>query len=100
MTATCPVCGQPVLPADPIDLPPTKRRILEAVRRCPGISAENLRTLVWADDPNGGPEDRKVLHVHVVQLNKRLAKTGIAVRASKGAGAGYRIVAISPGAAR
>lgn len=87
---TCPCCGQPAVP-ETLPLPPVKRRILEAVRRRPGISAEDLRTAVWADDPGGGPEDRKVLHVHVHQLNKLLAPFGVAVRAPKGAGAGYRI---------
>jgi DNA-binding response OmpR family regulator len=69
-------------------LPPIKQRIFEAVRRRPGISAEELRGVVWADDPNGGPEDRKVLHVHVSQLNHRLAAYGIMVRSQ---GGGYRI---------
>jgi hypothetical protein len=48
--STCPCCGQPVVP-ETLPLPPVKRRILEAVRRHPGISAEGLRAGVWADDP-------------------------------------------------
>jgi hypothetical protein len=88
---TCPTCGQPVVPAG-LRLPPIKQRILDAVRDRPGISAEELRTVVWAQDPAGGPEDRKVLHVHVHQLNHLLIPLGIAVRAPKGAGAGYRII--------
>jgi DNA-binding response OmpR family regulator len=72
-----------------LTLPRTKRAILNIVQRRPGISAEELRNLVWADDPAGGPEDRKTIHVHVSQLNKRLAVFGIAVRGGTG---GYRIV--------
>jgi len=60
----CPHCGQSIVPAGLISLP-IKRRILDAVRRRPGIAAEELRGIVWADDPNGGSEDRKVLHVHI-----------------------------------
>jgi hypothetical protein len=86
----CSYCGQPLIPTD-LGLPPIKRRILDAVQRCPGIGAEDLRAVVWADDPNGGPESRKVLHVHIHQLNQRLASLGVVVRAPKGAGAGYRI---------
>jgi hypothetical protein len=71
-------------------LPPTKVRILNAVWRRPGIGAEDLRTVVWADDPNGGPEDRKVLHVHISQLNRLLAPAGAAVRGSRTNG--YRLV--------
>jgi hypothetical protein len=69
-------------------LPAIKQRIFEAVKRRPGISAEELRVIVWADDPNGGPEDRKVLHVHVNQLNQLLAAHGIMVRSQ---GGGYQI---------
>jgi hypothetical protein len=84
---TCPACGQPIVP-EGLQLPKTKARIFEAVRRRPDISAEELRTIVWADDPAGGPEDRKVLHVHVSQLNHLLAPHGIMVRSQ---GGGYRI---------
>jgi hypothetical protein len=84
---TCSSCGQPIAPTG-LRLPPIKARIYEAVKRCPGISAEELRCTVWADDPNGGPEDRKCLHVHVWQLNSQLRPLGIMVRAQNG---GYRI---------
>jgi|SRR5215831_3656942 len=83
----CSHCGQPIPPAG-LRLPPIKQRIFEAVQRHPDISAEELRCLVWATDPNGGPEDRKVLHVHVSQLNHLLAAHGIMVRSQ---GGGYRI---------
>ena len=86
----CPLCHHVIAPAR-LNLPPIKGRILEAVARYPDISAERLREIIWAGDPNGGPEDRKVLHVHVHQLNKTLAPHGVVVRARKGAGAGYRL---------
>jgi hypothetical protein len=88
--AICPTCNQPIVPPIP-DLTPLKQRILESVKRRPGISAEQLRSLVW-DDPSGGPEDRKVLHVHVSQLNRLLAPRGICVRSE---GGGYRVKAVS-----
>jgi hypothetical protein len=72
----------------------SKRRthILEqAVQRQPGICAEQLREIVWQSNPDGGPEDRKAPHVHVFQLNQRLAPYGVVVRAQNGAGAGYRV---------
>jgi hypothetical protein len=87
----CSACGQPIVPPVP-DLPPTKLRIFDTVKRCPGITAEELRCVVWADDPNGGPEDRKVLHVHVSQLNHLLAPRGICVRSE---GGGYRVRSVS-----
>jgi hypothetical protein len=82
----CPTCHQ-LIPPEGLQLPPIKARIYEAVRWCPGISAEVLRSIVW-DGPDGGPENPKVLHVHVCQLNKRLAPLGVMVRAQGGE---YRI---------
>jgi hypothetical protein len=90
-TERCPTCGQPKLIGDLL-LPPIKRRLLEIVRRHPGISAEELRSLVWAEDPNGGPENSKCLHVHVHQLNRLLAPLGLVVRGS-GSG-GYQLRAL------
>ena len=84
----CPTCGQPVISPN-IPLPPIKFRIFDLVRRHPGINAETLRSLLWASDPSGGPEDRKVLHVHINQLNHRLAFHGICVRGSRSFG--YRV---------
>jgi hypothetical protein len=88
----CPTCGQPKLTGDLL-LPHIKQRIYELVSQHPGISAEHLCELVWADDPSGGPESgRKTIHVHVNQLNRRLAPFGIAVRGSLTAG--YRLVVV------
>jgi DNA-binding response OmpR family regulator len=83
----CPGCGRP-LPDDGIALPRIKRRILDLIHRHPGISAERLRDLIWNDDPNGGP-DRKVIHVHIAQLNKLLLPFGIEVRGH--VSNGYRV---------
>jgi hypothetical protein len=93
----CPTCGQPVIPAG-LTLPPMKQRILDAVRRRPGIDAEALRAVIWAADPAGGPEDRKVLHVHIHQLNRSLAPSGVAVRGSRTAG--YRLQHLNSGGQR
>jgi len=83
----CPTCQQ-VIPPEGLRLPRIKRIIFEAVQRRPDISAAELRDIVWADDPNGGPEDRKCLHVHVSQMNRLLAPHGIMVRSQ---GGGYRV---------
>jgi hypothetical protein len=88
MPETCPRCGQPVIPAEIPSLPKIKKAIFDAVRRRPGITAEELRCIAWAHDPSGGPADRKVLHVHVSQLNKLIAPLGLMIRAEGGE---YRI---------
>jgi len=90
----CSHCGQ-VIPPTGLRLPPIKQRIFDAVQRRPDISAEELRCLVWADDPSGGPECRHTIFVHVSQLNDLLAPYGICVRSE---GGGYRIRSV-PGSA-
>ena len=82
----CDACGQPVLVRSELPpLPPIKQRILDAVRRRPGITAQELRNWIWADDPDGGPlTDTKCLHVHVSQLNNLLAPLGVCVRSQGG----------------
>lgn len=91
----CPACGQAILPAR-LSLPPIKARILHAVQTRPGITAEELRCVVWAHDPNGGPENFKAIHVHIHQLNQLIAPLGFVVRARRGCGhEGYRIRRLS-----
>lgn len=87
----CESCGQPILLQSELPpLPPVKQRILDAVRRRPGISAQQLRDVVWAGDLDGGPlTDTKCLHVHVAQLNALLRPLGICVRSQ---GGGYQII--------
>jgi hypothetical protein len=84
----CPTCGQPIAPTG-LPLSPIKARILALVQRRPGIDAQTLRELIWANDPNGGPENAKAIHVHVNQLNRILASQGIRIRGSHGGG--YRL---------
>jgi len=86
----CSCCGQPIVPPVP-DLTPLKRRILDTVQRLPGISAEELRGIVW-DDPSGGPECRHTIFVHISQLNRALALHGLTMRSE---GGGYRIRSVS-----
>jgi hypothetical protein len=75
------------------NLTPIKQRILDAVKRRPGITAQQLRDWVWADDIDGGPlTDTKCLHVHIAQMNAMLRPLGITVRSE---GGGYRIRTIS-----
>ena len=85
----CPSCGQPIPPTG-LRLPPLKAKLFEIVRKHPGISSEELRTRLWADDPAGGQEDRKVLHVHINQTNHRLAPHGLRIRFR----GGYRICSV------
>ncbi len=66
----------------------TQQRIYDAVCRNPGIRAARLRDLVWADDPNGGPENRHNLYVQINRMNRKLAVRHLAINAR---GGGYRL---------
>jgi len=87
----CDACGQPVLMRSELPpLSPIKQRILETVKRRPGITAQQLRDWVWVDDPNGGPlTGTKNLHVHIDQLNALLRPLDLCVRNK---GGGYQII--------
>jgi hypothetical protein len=63
-----------------LTLPPIERRIFEAVQHHPGISAEELRRQVQADNS----EDRKHLHLCIARLNTLLRPHGITVRSEGG----------------
>ena len=85
----CESCGQPVI--QPTELPPLtpiQQTIFDTVRRRPGITAAGLRDIVWQLDPNGGPESRNTIFVHISGLNNRLVPLNICVRSE---GGGYRI---------
>ena len=86
----CEACGQPVLVRSELPpLTPIQQAIFDIVRKHPGVSAEQLRGLVWQHDPNGGPECRHTIFVHVSLLNKRLAPLGVTIRSQ---GGGYQII--------
>jgi hypothetical protein len=88
----CPRCGQPIIPSDLV-LPRVKRRIFELIRRRPGINADTVAALTWAEDPNGG-RDRKTVHVHIHQLNRwHLAQHGLQICGS--CSGGYRVQQVS-----
>jgi hypothetical protein len=93
MTLCCSQCHQLIAPTG-LRLPPIKQRIYDTVRRRPGITARELLDQVWANDRDGGPlTGTKCLHVHVLQLNRRLAPLGLMVRAR--GSEGYQIRSVT-----
>jgi hypothetical protein len=71
---------------------PTQRRILDVLKRRGSASADELRDVLWSDDPDGGPDSPSTLHAHIWHLNQRLKSRGLRVRASRWAG--YRVIEI------
>jgi hypothetical protein len=62
-----------------VALTKTERRIYRALQERPRSAAE-LREIVWAHDPNGGPECRHTIYVHISNLNRRLVVENEIVR--------------------
>ena len=100
----CPCCGAPVRveawkKALSV-LTPQQRRIAEIVASRPGIRMIEVADLVYADDPDGGPEWAEAsLAVQTCRANARLAPFGFAIRAGRGCRNGYRVTKIGEGAA-
>ena len=80
--SVCRCCGLPVVVPEvyrSIKLPRVKQRIFDIIAKRPGIPVDLLRDYVWVDDPDGGPESKSTIYVHIVQMNKILAEQGVRV---------------------
>lgn len=91
---TCPCCGAGI--ADTSVLTRIQQRIYDTIFRHPGLLARELMEFIYADDPDGGPLSSKIISVHVVGINRRLASQGIAVHARHGSSDGYKIIKLEP----
>lgn len=95
MMESCPACGLPVderYVADP-PLSGIKLRIYNLVRARPGITSDELADMVYAGYLNVGPDSgRKVIHVHINQINRCLRSIGSQVRIRGSRYYGYRVI--------
>ncbi len=94
---TCPCCeGRGTVPdITPVDLTPNQRKLFNCVKAAKGsIGGHALVERMYGDRHDGGPEDAlNAVHVTINQMNKRLAKVNLKIRAqSRGPGSTYRIV--------
>lgn len=90
----CPHCRRPFAP--PINFGGTKRqRLYDYIARNPqGVTTLQCMEHVYADDPNGGPEDPNTISVQIRNINLILArlKSSHRIRSTRGPGAVYRLV--------
>ena len=73
----CHCCGQVIPPV--MTLPPVIQRIYDTLRDQPR-TAEELRDIIWRDDPDGGPLSRHTIYVHIDRLKRRLKPLGLGIR--------------------
>lgn len=95
MTVHCPCCGAQMagtVPADSLRrmVSPTMARILDVVRRRPGLTAPQLADAVYADDINGGPMTASNCVASTISHhNPKLRACGWEVVAGVGKRSGY-----------
>lgn len=87
---TCPCCGAGI--ADRTVLTRVQQRIYDSVRRHPALTGRELMRYVYADDPDGGPLSPKIISIHIIAINKRLAPQGLAICNRRGSGDGYKLI--------
>lgn len=98
----CPCCAQVVLAptlemvVDRCDLTPLEGKILSAIWKGRGMPVMTARVFdfMYADDPDGGPEENRAylaFKVSLCHLRKKLAGSGVGVE-NVGYRQGYRLV--------
>lgn len=93
----CESCGQLLPPDNPFAGKPVKARIYDIVTKRPGLTRFELAALVYAEDPNGGPESTNAISIHIHWMNIKLAKLGLCISASRRRG-GYRLLKLEESA--
>jgi len=68
-----------------------RRRVVELIADNPGINGAELIDRIYADDPNGGAMNRKIVSVFVHYARKQLKLDGYEIESSPGRGGGYRL---------
>lgn len=100
-TLTCPCCGGKgrieLLEPVPVRLAKFPSQLYRLVKAKPSLlGAPQLVEALYADDPNGGPDDAlKCVHVAINRMNKHPARVGEKIKADhRGPGATYSVVSI------
>jgi hypothetical protein len=77
---------------------PVRQRIVDLIAGPPdGITRGELLDLVYAADPNGGPNNPNTISVLIKHANEELAAKGFRIESAwLGRGARYRLVRIAP----
>lgn len=95
----CPKCKRPFPPQFYVTGSVRPRMVNIIANRPDGVTRHELMSLLYADDPNGGPEWDNVISVLINKANKQLAPQGYRISpAWKGHGARYRLEKIDESA--
>jgi hypothetical protein len=87
-SSVCPYCGQPLQRVTGRE----RRRLVEILARRPdGMTRRELADWLYADDPNGGPENTLAVCQLVHQARLQLSRQGYTILSDRGPGAHYRL---------
>jgi hypothetical protein len=90
----CPACRRPFPPRLAVH-GPIRQRIVDAIANRPdGITRAELLDTVYADDPDGGPDNPNTISVLIHHANTELMRQGFCISPTwRGRGARYRLTA-------
>jgi hypothetical protein len=88
----CPTCGQELPPKLKVTGTVRQRMVDIIAKRPQGISSQDLIALVYAEDPDGGPESMSIISALVYLANVQLRKQGYRIVSTLGRGAKYSLV--------
>ena len=76
---------------------PVRQRIVDLIAARPdGITRSEIISIIYSDDPNGGPDNPNTISVLIKHANEELAAQGFHIEpAWLGRGARYRLVRVS-----
>src|SRR5215475_6887057 len=88
----CPSCGRPFPPRLKVS-GPVRQRVVDIIASRPhGISSADLMALVYAEDPDGGPDCQSIISAIVYHANAQLRDLGYRIVSTLGRGATYSLV--------
>ena len=90
-SSVCPCCGQPLLPELHVTGRERRRLVDILARRPDGMTRRELADWLYADDPNGGPENTFAVCQLVHQARLQLTAQGYTIISDRGPGAHYRL---------
>jgi hypothetical protein len=89
----CPSCGQTLPLKQDLVTGRERRRLVELLSQRPhGMTRDEIARLLYADDPNGGPENTLAVCQLVHQARLQLMRQGWTIHSNRGPGAHYRLV--------
>lgn len=89
----CECCKRPLAPRIAVG-GKVKQRVFDFIANNAGVTTRQVMDAVYADDPDGGPDDLKNIAVQVCFINKVIAKQGLKIKSTRGPGATYSLVAL------